>query len=299
MSQASSDKPKRLQAVRRSAFWWAISRFVFLVFSKVWFRIRCEGADNVPPQGPVLLVANHASYLHPGMVAITATTWVGFLAQAGLASLAPCRWWLAQVGVTLIDRDAPSKEAMRLVSDCLRAGEVVGIFPEGTRSRDGSVSSFKGGVEFLVRRTKATVVPIGIDGSHRAYPRGAWFPRPRKIIVRYGEPWTAEQVLAPGGVEALRHRVAELACCPLADLEPDAAPDAAQPGVAGGRREPPENVLAAESRSGIPPAQVSSRPQIGVAIEATRSGTTRSGTGSTADMVDPPSSPSASTGGEA
>ena len=84
---SGSDKLVRLQAVRRSVFWWTISRFLVLVFSKVWFRIRCEGADRLPKDGGVLLVANHSSYLDPGMVGITATRWVGFLAQAGLASL--------------------------------------------------------------------------------------------------------------------------------------------------------------------------------------------------------------------
>jgi len=217
---SGADKPVRLRAVRRSALCWTVSRFLFLVFSKIWFRIRCEGGDKLPKEGPVLLVANHASYVDPGMVGITATRWVGFLAQAGLASFAPCRWWLAQVGVTLIDRDAPSKAAMRLIADCLKAGEVVGIFPEGTRSADGAVAPFKGGVEFLVRRTKATVLPIGIDGSQRAFPRKAWFPRPRKIVVRYGEPWSADKVLAEGGLATLREEVARLARCPLAeDLE--------------------------------------------------------------------------------
>lgn len=216
-NKSKPEKPVRLQAVQRSAFWWTVSRFIALVLCKFWFRIRCEGQDNLPKDGSVLLVANHASYLDPALVGITATRWVGFLAQAGLASFGPCRWWLAQVGVTLIDRDAPSKAAMRLVADCLKAGDVVGIFPEGTRSVDGSIDEFKGGVQFLVRRTGTTVLPIGIDGSFRAFPRKAWFPRPRKIIVRYGQPWPAEKVLAEGGIEALRREVAALSGCPLAE----------------------------------------------------------------------------------
>ncbi|MCK5940611.1 MAG: 1-acyl-sn-glycerol-3-phosphate acyltransferase [Planctomycetes bacterium] len=206
---------ERPQIVARSRFWWYASKWAVLLFSKLWFRVAQQGAENLPQEGAVLLVANHASYLDPPMVGITASREVNFLAQAGLASFAPLRWWLRQVGVTLIDRDAPSKEAMRLIGGCLKAGEVVGIFPEGTRSRDGSVMPFKSGVEFLVRRSKATVVPIGIDGTYRAFPRKAWFPRPRKVVVRFGEPWPAERVLADGGVEALRRRVAELARAPL------------------------------------------------------------------------------------
>lgn len=215
MSASSATAVATRRVVRRSPFWWWLSKWTVLAFSKVWFRLRVEGQANVPRSGPVLLVANHASYLDPPLVGITAGRWVAFLAQAGLAKLAPLRWWLAQMGVTLIDRSAPSKEALRMIADCLKAGEAVGVFPEGTRSSDGSVGAFRNGVEFLVRRTGAAVVPIGLDGAHRAYPRKAWFPRPRKLIVRYGEPWSAEQVLAPGGVEALRQRVAELARAPL------------------------------------------------------------------------------------
>lgn len=225
-----SGKPtaaRALRVVARSPFWWVVSKYLVLAFCKVWHRLRVENRDVVPASGPVLLVANHTSYLDPPLVGITCRRWVGFLAQAGLAKVGPLRWWLRQVGVTLIDRSAPSKDALRLVADCLAAGEVVGLFPEGTRSRDGGVAGFRNGVEFLVRRTGAAVVPIGLDGAFRAFPRGAWWPRPTRLVVRYGEVWPADKVLAPGGVEALRARVAELARAPLAGREnPPTDPEA-------------------------------------------------------------------------
>jgi 1-acyl-sn-glycerol-3-phosphate acyltransferase len=225
-ARKKSDRP---QMVQRSAFWYTVSKWAVQVLCKLWFRVGRGGSEHIPAEGPVLLVANHCSYLDPPLVGSSARRPVNFLAQAGLASFAPLRWWLRQVGVTLIDRDAPSKEAMRLIGNCLKAGEVVGIFPEGTRSPDGRVMPFKSGVQFLVRRSKATVVPIGIDGSFRAYPRKAWFPRPTKITVRVGEPWTPEQVLAEGGVEALRRRVAELARCELGDAGPTDADASSSP----------------------------------------------------------------------
>ncbi len=218
--------------IRRSRFVYWTSRALALVFCKAWNRLRAEHADRVPPTGAVLLVANHASYLDPPLVGITCRREISFLAQAGLARFAPLRWWLRLMGVTLIDRAAPSKDALRLIASCLVAGEAVSLFPEGTRSADGAVAAFRSGVEFLVRRTGAQVVPIGIDGSWRAFPRRAWFPRPVKLVVRYGEPWPAERVLAPGGVEALRAHVAALARAPLRENPPRG-----EPAVAGSPRD--------------------------------------------------------------
>lgn len=216
-SAGAKSAPRTTRVIARSPFWWAVSKGLVLSFCRLYFRLRIEGRHHVPKTGPVLLVANHASYVDPPLVGITAGRWVGFLAQAGLAKVGPLRWWLGQMGVTLIDRDAPSKEALRVIAECLGKGEAVGIFPEGTRSADGAVGPFRNGVEFLVRRTGATVVPIGLDGNHRAFPRKAILPRPRKLVVRYGEPMSAAEVLAPGGVERLRARVAELAKAPLRD----------------------------------------------------------------------------------
>lgn len=211
-------------------FVYVVSRSLTQLLCLVLFRVRVEGGANVPRTGPVLLVANHCSYIDPPLLGIGAGRIVRFLAQSGLAKLGLMRWWLRAVGVTLIDRNAPSKDAMRLLADCLREGEVVGLFPEGTRSQDGAVQAFRSGVEFLARRGRAVVVPVGIQGSHLAYPRGVWLPRLHKVIVRYGKPWTTEELLADGGVERLRAQVAELARAPLAPLraiDPKPTPAAA------------------------------------------------------------------------
>lgn len=211
----AAGRQREVRVVSHSPFWWAVSRAIARLVCTLWNRLRYEGRQGIPATGPVLLVANHASYLDPMLVGIGAGRWVAFLAQEGLAKFAPIRWWLARMGVTLIDRKAPSKDALRWIADALAAGEAVGVFPEGTRSADGKVAPFRNGVEFLVRRTGAPVVPIGIDGAHRALGRGACWLRPSKLVVRYGEVWPAERVLAPGGLAALRERVAELARVPL------------------------------------------------------------------------------------
>lgn len=211
---------------------WNLSKYLVLAWAKIWLRHRVEGREHFPRQGPVLIAANHASYLDPPLLGISSPRFVHFLAQSGLAKAAPLRWWLRNVGVSLIDRRAPSKDVLRLLSRSLERGVAVAIFPEGTRSTDGNVAPFRTGVEFLARRTGAMVLPTGIEGSFASFPRGGKFPQPRRCTVRFGAPWAAERVLAPGGMELLRQEIARLANTGLGT--PTALPDTLPDGSTGG-----------------------------------------------------------------
>lgn len=192
----------RVMQVLSKSFTW--------VCCKVWFRLRCHGGEHVPDSGPVLIVANHASFLDPVVVGLGVRRWVHFVARSSLARFEPMGWWMRHMETILIDRDAPSKQVLRDLVAALEGGRCVCLFPEGTRSADGSVGAFRGGVEFLARKTGSAVVPAGIEGTGRAFPRGARFPRPLPVVVRYGRPWTAAEVLAPGGLERLREEVVNL-----------------------------------------------------------------------------------------
>lgn len=210
--------PVDAAAVRpHSPLLWNLSKGLTWIWARLWLRYRVEGAEHFPRHGAVLVAANHGSYLDPPLIGISAPRFVHFLAQQGLARFAPLRFWLRHVGVSLIDRSAPSKDVLRLLSRSLEQGLCVAIFPEGTRSRDGRVAAFRSGIEFLVRRTGAPVLPAGIEGSFAAFPRGAAWVRPRRCVVRFSAPWPAERVLAPGGVAALRREIATLAHAGLAD----------------------------------------------------------------------------------
>jgi 1-acyl-sn-glycerol-3-phosphate acyltransferase len=211
-----------MAATRYSQTVYTVSQSLLYVAAKLWLRLRIEGREHVPTHGPLLAVGNHCSYADPPLLGLAVKRPVRFLAQKGLARFPPLRWWLAKVGVSLIDRSAPSKDVLRILIAALEEGACVTVFPEGTRSADGSVGPFRSGVEFLVRRTGARVVPVGIEGSFRAFPRGALFPRPRRCTVRCGPVWPAERVLASGGIEALRAEIARLANAPL--RPPDGAP---------------------------------------------------------------------------
>lgn len=201
------------------------SRCLLAVWARLWLRLSIEGRQHVPATGPLLAVGNHCSYLDPPLLGVAVTRPVQFLAQQGLARFAPLGWWLGKAGVSLIDRQAPSKDVLRWLANALEQGACVSVFPEGTRSDDGRIGPFRNGVEFLVRRTGAPVLPVGIDGSFRAYPRGARWPRPSKCSVRIGPVWAADRVLAAGGTEALRREIAVLSRQALRPAEPAPAGD--------------------------------------------------------------------------
>jgi 1-acyl-sn-glycerol-3-phosphate acyltransferase len=191
---------------------------------RVCFRARWSGAEHVPRHGAVLLASNHASFLDPLIVGSFCGRICRFLARASLGKVPLVGRWMRAVGTVFVAPGAPTARAMDVVIDLLLAGEAVVVFPEGTRSRDGRVAPFKRGILLLVKKTGAAVVPVGIHGSFQALPKGRRLPRLfRRCTVAYGEPMTAAELLATGGLEALQQRVAALAGQTRPGLQPVSA----------------------------------------------------------------------------
>jgi 1-acyl-sn-glycerol-3-phosphate acyltransferase len=189
---------------------YSASRLVARIWLGLYNRKRTLGTENIPAQGGVLLVANHASYLDPPIVGCGLRRAVHFLARSTLGRVGFAHRYLSALGVIFVDRDGSPREGLEGAVTALRAGKIVCIFPEGTRSADGRVTPFKRGALLVLKRAPVPVVPVGVEGSFAALGRGRGFPRPAKITVRYGEPMTADAVLARGGIEDLEARVAAL-----------------------------------------------------------------------------------------
>ena len=177
---------KDIERVPRMYTW---SRRCFRAWLTAAFFYRSYGLERVPRSGPFVLATNHASYLDP-MVAGCAIHFrhIRFMARDTLAHSRVLGWWMRQVGVVLIDRTrgdvAGLKESLRV----LRQGGVICVFPEGTRTPDGSLHKPKGGVGFLIAKAAVPVVPAYVSGTFQAMPKGVRWPRPARISVRYGEP---------------------------------------------------------------------------------------------------------------
>jgi 1-acyl-sn-glycerol-3-phosphate acyltransferase len=185
---ASSDAPGQ----RRNLIWRIIQFILQNVFA-FWLKYRARGLENLPA-GPALLIANHQSFLDPLLVGLPLRRPVSYLARDSLFRVPVIGAILRATYVMPIRRDAAGSESLRLSLKRLEEGFLVGVFPEGTRTRDGRLGALKPGFVALVRRASVPVVPVAISGAFQALPRGAFFLRPRPVRVVFGRPLMPEDL---------------------------------------------------------------------------------------------------------
>ena len=159
-------------------------------------RVKTEGFENLPQSGPLIVVANHISNADPPLVYGWLTPAVGrqmrILAKESLF-VGPIGWFLRSNGITPVKSGGSDIEAYRVAKAVLDRGEVLCIFPEGTRSPTGVMQEPKPGVAMLATRSKVSVVAIGISGSDQFLGRGKRLPRfGSRITLRAGKPFTLE-----------------------------------------------------------------------------------------------------------
>jgi 1-acyl-sn-glycerol-3-phosphate acyltransferase len=135
-------------------------------------------------EGPVLLVSNHQSHLDPVLVGIACPRQMRFLARHTLFFW-PLSWLIRSLGAVPIDRERGGLSGIKTTLKLLHAGEVVLVFPEGTRTQDGRLQPLQPGFCALARRSHTTVVPVAIDGAFAAMPRGRSVPRARPIRLTF------------------------------------------------------------------------------------------------------------------
>lgn len=165
-----------------------IGRVLFRVLFRSVYRWRVEGAERVPREGGVLLVANHASYLDPPLLGSAAPRPVHFMAKADLFKIPVLSWVLPKVKAFPVRRGAADRNAVRTAIDLLRQGEVVGIFPEGTRTRTGELLPPQRGAGLIALKAEVPVVPVALIGTFRPFRIVRGIPRMNRFVVRFGEP---------------------------------------------------------------------------------------------------------------
>jgi 1-acyl-sn-glycerol-3-phosphate acyltransferase len=191
----------------------AALRPAMLPLSKVAFRPEVHGAGNVPRHGAVILAANHLSFVDSFLIPLMTPRRVSFLAKQEYFETGGPKRWLTRTFMTGIDAIPVSRSDVRAAQEALDAalrvlkdGGAFGIHPEGSRSRDGRLYRGRTGVGWLALASGAPVVPVAVQGTERIQPVGARFPRPGRVVVRFGEPLLF--ALPPSGRQATARRTA-------------------------------------------------------------------------------------------
>ena len=144
-------------------------------------------AEKVPEKGGVVVASNHASYLDPLILGAVLPRQATFMARDDLFSI-PLVGTFVKAFSFPIRRGSPVPSTIKEAAQRLRRGEVIALFPEGGRSADGGFLNAKRGVGLIAAMGCSAVVPVYIDGTHKALPVGAKYIRPAKIRVFFGDP---------------------------------------------------------------------------------------------------------------
>ncbi|MBI5375500.1 MAG: 1-acyl-sn-glycerol-3-phosphate acyltransferase [Candidatus Schekmanbacteria bacterium] len=170
-----------------SPLYWFFKFFGNLLF-KLYFRFEKSGSENIPAQGPVIIVPNHASFIDPLLIAAAINRKVGYVI-IDMFYYKPLIHWFAGLTYCIpVSEEMTGPGGIKSAIKYLRNGNVLCIFPEGGRSRDGKLMEPKSGTGLLAIITGVPVVPTAIKGTFESYPAHYLFPRPKKIKVIFGEP---------------------------------------------------------------------------------------------------------------
>ena len=157
---------------------------------RVCFRVKVEGRENLPARGPVILASNHRSFLDSIFLPAVLRRRVTFVAKAEYFDDPKTAWFFRGVGQIPIRREggSASERALASATEVLQGGGVFGIYPEGTRTRDGFLHRGHTGVARLSLRTGTAVVPVGMIGTDDVQPVDKRMPRLfRPVTIRFGE----------------------------------------------------------------------------------------------------------------
>lgn len=186
---------------------YALGKALFWVLFALGCRWEVGGREHVPPDGPLLVIANHLSWLDPPLVGTVLPRKVHFMAKHELFRKPLAAWVLRRLGAFPVRRGQPDRWALRHALDLLDRGAVVGLFPEGTRSR-GRLGPFEPGAALLAIKSGAPVLPVAIAGPYRPG---------RRVRVRIGVPFRVAGSGGEGSIDAVAHRMCEAVAALLAE----------------------------------------------------------------------------------
>ncbi|MFV2069240.1 MAG: lysophospholipid acyltransferase family protein [Pirellulales bacterium] len=174
--------------------WYDLWRLVCRTGALTTLQVRCHGSRRLPKTGGALVLVNHQSHLDPMVMGAVCDRRMNYLARESLFRFPLFRWLFRSLDAIPIDREGSGLSGLKETLRRLKRGEVVVLFPEGTRSVDGEIGHLKPGFGALARRAGVPLLPAAIDGTFEAWPRNRLLPQPATVVVEFGEPISPREI---------------------------------------------------------------------------------------------------------
>ena len=165
-----------------------ISKIVVFPIFKFLFRGELDGANNIPDENSFIIVSNHGSLLDPPFLGHALGRKVSFMAKQELFKIPLLSEIIKACGAYPVKRGLVDKNSIILASNKLINNEIIGIFIDGTRQKDGFVNKPKNGAALIASKTKKTLLPVAIVNSHRLVRFKFFLPFFNKVTIRIGKP---------------------------------------------------------------------------------------------------------------
>lgn len=175
-------------------------RVIRPLLNRLW-NVTLEGVENIPIEGPAILCPNHISFFDSVFTMAYAGRQISFVGKAEYMDSWKTKYLFPALGMIPIDRAGGSKSesALRAAEQVLRRGELFGIYPEGTRSRDGMLYKGHTGAARLALKIGCPIIPVGIIGTREIQPPDTFFPKiGRDCTVKFGQPLLPERYVSRG-----------------------------------------------------------------------------------------------------
>jgi 1-acyl-sn-glycerol-3-phosphate acyltransferase len=202
-----------------------VVRFLLRPLFRLALRTHVTGRENVPSTGAFIIASNHLSFIDSMVIPLSAPRRVGYLAKAEYFTGSGVGGWLTRtlftaLGALPVERGThrAAQAALDTALGVLREGGGFGIYPEGTRSRDGRLARGKTGVAWLALTADCPVVPVAVSGTDRVQPVGSNWPRPHKVSVTFGTPLTFPEHRGGAGNGRARREVTDRIMSAIAEL---------------------------------------------------------------------------------
>lgn len=163
--------------------WYNFCHTVCAGLTTTAFSMRMDRPHLFPHEGPVLVVANHQSFLDPPAICLALGRRLVYLARKSLFKNIFFASLIRSLDAVPIDQEGIGKEGIKTILAELALGKAVLVFPEGTRTPDGKIQHFKPGIQLLIKKSHAPIVPVGIAGAYQAWPSGQKVPLPAPIFL--------------------------------------------------------------------------------------------------------------------